>query len=87
MDYASGRALEATVILATLVWHLKCFWRHPSNSNNRQFSERERERERERDRERGRSINMTKQKIVEQNIKRNAILLFIAFILGAFAKL
>jgi hypothetical protein len=39
MDYASGRALEATVVLTTLVWYLKCFWRHPSNSNLRQFSE------------------------------------------------
>jgi len=43
MDYASGRALEATVVLATLVWYLKCFWRHPSNSNHRQFSETEKE--------------------------------------------
>jgi len=41
MDYASGRALGATVVLATLVWYLKCFWRHPSNSNHRQFSETE----------------------------------------------
>jgi len=39
MDYASGRALEATVVLATFVWYLKCFWRHPSNNNHRQFSE------------------------------------------------
>jgi len=41
MDYASGRALEATVVLVTLVWYLKCFWHHPSNSNHRQFSETE----------------------------------------------
>jgi hypothetical protein len=41
MDYASGRTLEATVILATLVCYLKCCWRHPSNSSNRQFLERE----------------------------------------------
>jgi hypothetical protein len=41
MDYASGRTLEATVVPATLVWYLKCFWRHPSNSNHGQFSETE----------------------------------------------
>jgi hypothetical protein len=76
MDYASGRALEATVVLEILLCYLKYFWLHPSNSNHRQFSETEKKSK----------YDKTKLKL-EQNIQRNAKLIVIAFVFRCLCKI